>query len=275
MADEIRDLRSASLAPDSARVAGVKAEGTRTDVWVADVQRGAATRLTHTGTNSSPVWSADGRSIYFAARTNGPFEIWRRDADSVAPATRVFAGARHALPLAASADGKVLAFLQTSDQTRADIWLLPLQSPPATPRPLVQGAFDEHAASFSPDSTLAAFESAEAGRWEIYVQRLRDGRRVVVSTDGGERPVWTSDGLYYQSRGRLMRATIADVDGELRVSHAQAVAGPPGVVRGIAADGRLLVDRAADLSSSSLVVFLDWLKDVRVLLGPPASTLPR
>jgi hypothetical protein len=79
--EEIRHLRSVTLAPDGARVTGVRPASGRADVWVADVQRGAATRLTHSGINASPVWSATGSSIYFASRTDGVFELWTRDAD--------------------------------------------------------------------------------------------------------------------------------------------------------------------------------------------------
>jgi DNA-binding winged helix-turn-helix (wHTH) protein/Tol biopolymer transport system component len=273
--DDLRDFQSASLSPDGARVAGVRAEGLRTDIWVADVQRGAATRLTHSGTNSSPVWSADGRSIFYASRTEGPFEIWTRDADGARPATRLFTSDRHALPLAASPDGQVLAFLRTSETTRADIWTLPLGVADSA-RPLVQGAFDEHAIAFSRDAKLAAFESAETGRWEVYVQRIGDSRRVVISTDGGQRPVWTDQGLFYQSRGRVMRATIADLEGELRISHTAPITGVPAAsLRGVSPSGRLLLDRAPDLTSSSLIVSLDWRADVLSLLGPPALNLPR
>jgi eukaryotic-like serine/threonine-protein kinase len=273
-AGEIRDLRNASLAPDGTRLAGVRAEGGRTDVWVADVRRGATTRLTHTGINSAPVWSADSRTVFFASRTDRSFAIWRRDADATQPATRLVGSSRHALPLAASPDGQSLAFLQTADATRADIWLLPLAT--GQPRALVEGPFDEGSASFSPNSALLAFESAETGRWEIYVQRLHDGKRLVVSTDGGESPVWTKDGLYYQSRGRLMRAAISDAGGELRVIHfAPLPIQPNGSLRGVSSDGRLLFDRPSDLSQSAVVVSLDWMREVRSLLGPPAAALPR
>lgn len=272
---DLRDLHDATLSADGTRIAGVKAEGLRTDIWVADVQRGATTRLTHSGTNSAPVWSADGRSIFYASRTDGPFEIWTRDADGTRPATRLFTSDRHALPLAASPDGRTLAFLKTAETTRADIWALTLGAT-ATATPLVQGAFDEHAIAFSRDSKLAAFESAETGRWEIYVQRLGDTRRIVVSTDGGQRPVWTDQGLFYQSRGRVMRAAIADLEGDLRISHTAPITGvPASTLRGVAPNGRLLLDRTADLTSSSLVVSLDWRGDVLTLLGPPALNLPR
>jgi hypothetical protein len=40
-------------------------------------------------------------------------------------------------------------------------------------------------------------------------------------------------------------------------------------------DGRVLVDRVADLSGASAVVSLEWLRELRMLLGPPAASLPR
>jgi len=272
-ADELRQLRHAALSPDGSRVAGVNVEGARADIWVADVRRGTAARLTHSGINTSPIWSADGRTIYFASRTDGAFAIWSRDAEGTQIATRLFSAARHSLPLAVSPDGTMLVFLQTADRSHADLWMLPLDGGP--PRPLVQGPFDDSAASFSHDSTLLAFQSAETGRWEIYLHRLRDGRRIVVSTDGGERPVWARDGLYFQSRGKLVRATIANAEA-FRVDAVTRIADLQGAtLLGAAPDGRVLVERGTDLSQSTAVVSLEWLREVRALLGPPATALPR
>lgn len=274
--EEARRLRGAALSPDGTRVTGVNVEGARADVWVTDVGRGTATRLTHSGINSSPIWSADGRTIYFASRTDSVFEIWSRDAEGTQPATRRFSGAdaaRHSLPLAVSPDGTMLVFQQTAERRGTDLWVLPLGGGPA--RPLVEGPFDDTAACLSPDSTLVAFQSADTGRWEIYLQRLHDGRRLVVSTDGGERPVWARDGLYFQSRGQLVRATIASA-ATLGVEAVTSVADlQGGTLQGVAPDGRILVDRSADLPPSTSVVSLEWLREVRALLGPPATALPR
>ena len=274
--DEIRRLRGASLSPDGTRVAGVNIEGGRSDIWVADVNRGSSTRLTHTGVNVSPVWSADGRTIYFASRTSGAFEIWARDADAAQPATRRFSTAgtgRHAFPLAASPDGKTLAFSQTSPNHRADLWAMPLES--GNPRTLVTTPFDDLSPAFSPDSTMMAFQSAEAGRWEVYVVRLRDGRRAVVSTDGGQRPFWTSAGLFFESRGQIVRTTVTTGDEDIRVEPLGRVADLGGsTLRGVARDGRFLITHMNDPSALA-TVSIDWAREVRALLGPPAATLPR
>ena len=139
----------------------------------------------------------------------------------------------------------------------------------------MSGPFDDTAATFSPDAKLVAFQAADTGRWEIYVQRLHDGRRIVVSTDGGERPHWGPDGLYFQSRGHLVRAVIADTD-SMRVESVTRVANLLGAtLQGVAPDGRILVERDTDMAQASAVVSLEWLREMRALLGPPAAALPR
>jgi serine/threonine-protein kinase len=267
---ETRHVLDATLAPDGRRVALVRAEGARADIWIADLQRGAATRLTHSGTSTSPVWSADGQAVYYATRIDRAFEIWTRDADGVQPARRLLGGRRHAFPIAASADGTTLAVAQSAEATGADVWALPLAG--GAPRPLVQGPFDELAATFSPDGTLVAFQSAETGRWEIYAQRVSDGRRVVVSTDGGVRPLWTREGLVYESRGRLIRAMVAADAQALRVTQLTPVTElRDRSVAGLSPDGRLLLHETAGAPLSRAVVSLEWLRDVRARLGPAVS----
>jgi serine/threonine-protein kinase len=273
-------LREAAIAPDGSRIAGVNLLATGAGIWISDSQRPNATRLAHKGTNASPVWSSDGRSVFYASRENGAFEIWRRDADGTQPPVRVLASDRNAFPLAAAPDGRQLAFLKTSDATRADLWLLPLQGGP--PRVLVQSPFDEGAASFSPDSELLAFESAETGRWEIYVQRLRDGRRILVSTNGGQKPSWTADGLYYQWGRTVMRKAIRTNGDEIAIDDGVGHRMYYGArldlrttLQGVAPDGQLLLSRGSDPPSSSAIVSLEWLRQIRALLGPPAAALPR
>ena len=181
----------------------------------------------------------------------------------------------HAWPAAASPDGRSLAFIQVGGTTRSDIWLLPLDG--SAPRALVQSPFDDAAPAFSPDSSLVAYQSAEAGRWDVYVQRLSDGRREIVSSDGGARPIWSRDGrtLYYEAGDRLMRVTVEDGP-TLRVGRATPVLeGNGATVAGIAPDGRFLLDRHAAAPPEAAVVATDWIREVRRLLGPPAAQMPR
>jgi hypothetical protein len=274
--DDTRRLGGSILSPDGTRVAGINVEGSRADIWVADVARGSTTRLTHTGINVSPVWSPDGRFVYFASRSDGPFEIWVRDADGGQPARRLLSVAdtgRHAFPLSMSPDGKTLAFSRTAAGHHTDIWTMPLDGSP--PRALVASPFDDLAPVFSPDGSMVAFQSAEAGRWEVYVLRLRDGRRTVISTDGGQRPFWTSAGLFFESRGHIVRTSITTLPNDIRVEPLARVADLGGAtLRGVAPDGRFLIEQSGDRPALA-TVSVDWAREVRALIGPPAALLPR
>jgi Tol biopolymer transport system component len=270
---ELPDLRNPALAPDGRRLAGVLAAADRDDLWIAEIERGAATRVTHGGINASPVWAADGRTLFHAARTSGVFEIWSRRPDENA-GTRLYGSDRHSLPAAASPDGRTLAFVRAADDTHADIWLLALGTGAA--RPLVAGSFDELAPAFSPRSDMLAYQSAESGRWEVYVRRLDADARALVSTEGGVRPYWSADGsaVYFQSGDRLMRAAINATGAGLTAGANEQVATLGGrAIAGMAA-GRLLLTRPVDPPPAA-IVGLEWIRDIRQMLGPPQAVLPR
>src|SRR6185437_4581306 len=89
---------------------------------------------------------------------------------------------------------------------------------------LDQGPFDRRSPVLSPDADWLAFASDESGRWEIYVQRVTDGRPVAVSNGGGSRPVWSADGrsIYFSDGSRVMRAAF-DRDREPHTSAPEVV----------------------------------------------------
>jgi serine/threonine-protein kinase len=276
VAADTRRLRYPRLAPDGRRIAAVGDGESRTDVWVADLDRGAATRLTYDRINSSPVWGADGRTVFFASRDGGAFEIWSRDADGASPPKRVLRSDSHAFPGAASPDRSTLAVVLGTSQGGTDIFLLPLAGGP--PSALVQSPFDDDAPAFSPDGSLLAYQSAETGRWQVYVHRLRDGRRAVVSTGGGERPVWSRDGsaIYYATAGGLARTAVRQTPDGLSIGNAEPLPVPPGArIAGIAADGRILLDSRAPAGAARATLALGWLRDVRQIIGPATTVLPR
>jgi serine/threonine-protein kinase len=271
---DLPPLRNARLSPDGSRVAGVVATGGRDDIWSAEIDRAATTRLTHSGINGAPVWTPDGRAIYYAARGDGRFEIWSRATDNGDAARRVHADAAHLSPAAIARDGRALAFVRVGANAQADIWTLSLDGGGAAP--LVAGPFDEMAPAFSPDATLMAYQSAESGRWEIYVRRIGGEERALVSTDGGARPFWSRDGsgIYFESGDRLMRAALPPRR-LLTPGAAETVAALGGrTVVGMAEDGRILLGPRRS-APSTVTVGLEWVRGVRQMLGPAQAVLPR
>jgi DNA-binding winged helix-turn-helix (wHTH) protein/Tol biopolymer transport system component len=271
----LRDVGPApALSPDAQRLAWASASGDdRSNVWLGDLRRGAVTRLTHEGASASPVWSADGRRVFFSTKRDGIFRLAAIDADGGEPALMPTARG-HAFPASASSDGQQLAFVEMNRDTGADVWTISTAG--KSPRPVADSSFDETSPAFSPTAALLAYQSDAGGRWDVYVHRLTDGRRVVVSTNGGERPFWSRDGrsLFYQSGVRLMRASVSADD--LRVGVPVGVAETlPGWPIGEAPDGRLLLRLPRAGPSTSAVVVLHGDLEARRLLGPPTTTMPR
>jgi len=267
-----RPLNTAALSADGKRLAGTdETDGTRADIWIADLSRGVTIRATHGGQNASPVWS--GGTLFYAARDGGPYDIWRKDADSPARAVRIHASSTHSFPVAATPDGSALAFLRRDEATRSDLWLLPLDGRP--PAPLVQTPFEEGAAAFSPDGAFIAYQSSEAGRWDVYVQRRADGKRAVISRSAATRPAWAADGsaVYYQSGTDVLRATVDGRD--FRIGSPEVVTTIGGAdFLGLDARGRLLVKRLP-AQPDHVVLTLHWIRDLRDVLGPRGGLVPR
>ena len=264
-----------ALSRDGLRIAWAgQVESVRTDIHVADVQRGAVARITHDGVNSSPVWSPDGQHLYFARRDTGMFRVASIDADgghlALMPETT-----RHAFPGAVSADGHTLAYVVSGENTKSDIWIV-APSDWSKPREVVHSGFDEAGPALSPDGSLLAYQSDEGGKWDVYVQRIADGRRAIVSTSGGDRPFWSLDGtsVVYRSGGSLLRASVS---GEtLTVGDPIPIAEIPlSTPLGLGPDGRVLIDGGAATAGASAVMALSWDEEARRLLGPPAGAMPR
>lgn len=139
--DDVFSLRSgssASLSPDGARVAYVETRwdelsGARNqDLWVLDLKTSASTRLTFDrGSEGSPAWSADGRSLFFgAARTragqdtppwNGTSQVWRMDASGGEP-TPITEAPEGVRSWKLSGDRHSLWYVQGRERADEDVW---------------------------------------------------------------------------------------------------------------------------------------------------------
>lgn len=264
-------LQSSVLSPDGSRVAGTIGD----DIWVGDLARIATTRLTHGGINVAPVWA--GQSVYYAASKGGAFEIWARDSSATSVAVQVLSSAdrhRHLFPSSVSRDSRMLAYMETGGPARGDVGVvsLPGKSVVAT----VQTPFDETGGMLAPDGRLLAYQSDESGRWEIYLLRIADNRRVAISSSGGTLPTWSGDGrtLFYRSGDALVSVAV-DTAGGAAARPAHVMTLHDDVVAGLTSDGLVLLSHNADPAPRGGVLTLEWARELRRILGPPAATLPR
>jgi serine/threonine-protein kinase len=223
------------FAADGRRVAVDVLNGKQLDVWVYEMDRGQASRLTlDPADDTKPVWTPDGRHVAFASRRadSVTFNLYWERAD----------GSGEIEPLATSRDsqypdswhpsGRFLAYQERATRTNFDIWILPFEvtdgsSPkPGKPTVLLNTPFDEREAMFSPDGRWLAYQSNETGRYEVYVRPFAgNGGPWQISTGGGIDPTWSRaypELLFTGPDGRVMVASYRTDEDSFRADRPRA-----------------------------------------------------
>jgi Tol biopolymer transport system component len=220
---------SVAISPDGSQVATNAGMSRRILVIGA---RGSRTLVTCGDSFCSyPVWSADGREVYYASNAKGPYNIYAKAADGSRderPVITFPAGHFGAFFLATSPDGQYLAYASPDAQSknkRLQIFVLGLAGD-HSPKLFLEGPADELAPAFSPDGKWLAYESAQSGRNEVYVTPFpAGGAQYQVSTNGGERPVWRRDGkeIFYRESLRLMAVKVTPKSNVIELAPPEAL----------------------------------------------------
>jgi Tol biopolymer transport system component len=213
-----------SLAPDGRQVAVIRsADQAAPDIWLIGLDRDVPTRFTTNGAiNVDPIWSPDGREIAFSRSLRdrvrpentlkNQFDLYRQRLDGTGKEELLLATPEAKVPSDWSHDGFLL-YIKTSfdSKTGTDVWALPLNGD-RKPFAVVQTAFEEKDAQFSPDGRWIAYQLNETGQFEIYLQQFPGpGGRQRISTAGGAQVRWRRDGrelFYIALDGRLMAVPI-------------------------------------------------------------------
>ncbi len=207
--------REVALSPDGRRVAvGVDDERTgHEDIWVHDLERGVASRLTFwEGEEIWPIWSPDGKQVAFAGDTHGPFRLYTKAASGV--------GEADSLPALAggnegatdwSRDGQWIVSSALNPETNWDIWVR-RAGPGSPPERFLATPHVERDGALSPDGRWLAYRSNETGRPEIYVRSFPDGEsKWQVSNGGGFDPTWVQGGreiVYFSTDGAFLAVPV-------------------------------------------------------------------
>jgi eukaryotic-like serine/threonine-protein kinase len=206
------DALQPSWSPHGKRIAywGV-AESRRREIWTIspdarDPARTAVRVTNETGVNWNPVWSPDGRFLYFGSDRNGTLNLWRVAIDEE---TGVTAGSPELVALPAALSGHYtfskkgeLAF--TAMARSNVVMALPFDPKTAAtglPRVLFGGSQEIIALAPSPDQRTIAFTSG--GQEDLFLVNA-DGTRLRRLTNDPARdrfPAWSRDGktLYWYS----------------------------------------------------------------------------
>ncbi len=155
------------------------------DLWVLDVGTLKATRITDdTRFKTTPLWSPDGKYIYYSALLDGDWPVYRKAADGSGKEEVLFRYTPGAFVGLSdiSPDGKFLIC-----DSGGVIMLVSLAgSDPEARKPIeyLRDEFDEGTGRLSPDGRFIAYRSDEAKpeRFEIYVRPF-DAAKPVVAED--------------------------------------------------------------------------------------------
>ena len=202
------DWRTPQFSPDGRQLA-FEIVGSDSDIWVHDVSRDAASRLTEGGSNQWPAWTPDGQRIAFStAVPDGPPNLFWKRIDGATTAQRLTQSPFLQDQPAWHPSGRFLAFRQATPPS-TEIVILPVEGGeregwrPGSPSVFAGSPGGKSQPAFSPDGHWLAYTSSESGRNEIHVRPFPGpGGRVVVSTDGGAFAQWSprTNQLFYAER---------------------------------------------------------------------------
>jgi serine/threonine-protein kinase len=265
------------LSPDGTRVAVAIGDGDR-DIWVWDLRHQSIRKLTFgPPTKFFPVWTPDGHRVLFAK----PGGLSWQPADGSGPAEQLSSAGSGPgmLPSGVTPEGtQVLFSLAGRDQM-----MLSLDTTHRV-QPLIQTPASERNGVVSPpDGHWLAYESNSSGTFEVYVRPFPnvDAGQWLISTAGGTRPLWSSNGkeLFYVAPDGALMAVRVDPRGNAWNSGSPSkvvegryatVSPASGRTYDVSADGKrfLMLKRApaSDGAAPRIIVVQNWLEELKRLV---------
>ena len=204
-----------ALSPDGHRLAlNVWRQGVNSDVYIKQLDQMpfALTPITFGGDNWNAAWTADGRSVVYAASkgNNQLAQLRRRRADGTGVVDTLLTPSRDVEEVVPTRDTTQFILRLTFGGARRDIVLGHRGDTTTTPL-VADTAFGEINPALSPDGRWLAYASNESGRFEVYVRPYPDvnARRWQVSQAGGTEPRWAHNGreLFFRHGGNALVAT--------------------------------------------------------------------
>ena len=273
LADKLSNLQFARLSPEGERVA-LQLDTGANDIWVLDLARGIRTRLTFGPvSNYSPTWSPDGKWIAYSSERNGKNHLFRKLSNGSGAEEALLDDDQVVIPTDWSSDGKYLLYSRGPVHSAGEeIWALPLDGDrkPFQVVPHGVGAFATEGA-LSPDRRWLAYASNESGQAEVYVVPFRSGQgKWQVSQNGGNAPLWSSDGktLYYANLSfTVFEVPVQQLNETLQFgSIQQLVANMPSQVffYDVAPDGqKILLNVISQQVNQSITVVTNWTGELK------------
>jgi hypothetical protein len=229
IAEMAGDLGYPRVSPDASRLA--LAVGT--DLWVLDLARGVPVpnRVTFSGiARFLPIWTRDGERLTHSDDVAPRTRILLTAADGSGQQDTLLPVGPRAFPTSWSPDGGTLLYTVGPDGTSTmsrDLRAVIRRGGAAESVPVIETAFSERGAVFSPDGAWIAYVSDKAaGRDEVYLRPfMAPGAEQAVSVGGGREPVWARSGdeIFYRGPTDFFAVSVERDAPSLRIGQPQAL----------------------------------------------------
>jgi hypothetical protein len=188
--------RQPRFSPDGQRiVAETFTDETNVDIWLYGLTRQSAMRVTtDEGPDVRPVWSRDGKRLFFSSKRPANYRVFSKLVDQRADEEQVTVPLGDVYVEHVSPDSKYLV----ATILRSGLWIIPLTG---GQKPWLFRADTRQTnwqSEFSPDGKWLAYMVESSDRPEVYVEPFpATGDRWQVSTRGGAEPHWQGTNLFY------------------------------------------------------------------------------
>ena len=202
-----------ALSPDGRRLAFARrGDEDASSVWLMDLAVDRLSRLTtERRRDAFPLWSPDGSRIAFSSRGSDGESLHAIVADTGEMDEVLFRSPESKHLTDWSLDNRFLIYTARSPKTGMDVWMLPTMGD-RKPQPFHQTPANESQGRSSPDGRWIAYVSDQSGSEEVYVRAFPPSEgRWQISTAGGTRPRWRSDGrelFFLSTEGQLMAVDV-------------------------------------------------------------------
>ncbi len=200
------------FSPDGSKIAVTLGRNPENDgsIWIYSLKENSLNRFTFGEGNYDPVWSRNGKDIYYASGMSGSEGILVRPADGSALPKRIYKLTQLLYPQSVTPDSKYLIINAFSGPTQGDILGLNLNSYKIDT--LVSTKNNEYFGEVSPNGKWLLYGSNETGNNENFLKSYPDLKgKWQITTGGGGDPTWSPNGdkIYYINfQAKLMSLPI-------------------------------------------------------------------
>lgn len=169
------------------------------DIWLYDIKSNSLSRFTFGPGNYGPIWSKDGKFIYYSSGVSGSEGIMIKAVNGSSSPQRILISTITDYLQCVTPDSKYLIYNTFAGPTQGDIFALDLKNNFKVDTLIATKNF-EYGGMVSPDGKWISYGSNETGTLELYVKTFPDmGGKWQISTNGGTGPCWSSTGdkIYY------------------------------------------------------------------------------